>query len=315
MAPQKFPTHIADFSVLPVSLPTLPSFPQATTHYLYIRPQDLNVPHPDSPRSLFVTNVPIDATSLHFRELWANQLGGSRVERVEFEEESRKSVAKAAEDIEEQIGSGKGKKGRKRKRGQVDADEQIENEETLLPKPWDRDLQRSGSSATVVFVDKVSAEAAIKAVKKAARTRQSIVWGLNLEGRLPRLGLERYRVQHELSFPSAEDIQPKVDLYMTRFAAAEAARTKRLARLRQVPDEDGFITVTRGGRLGPARVEAAQRKAEEQKEKNKGKEDFYRFQVREKKKEQAGTLLKAFEEDKKKLQEMRRRRGSVRPMS
>ena len=313
MVPQRSATEVADFTVLAIDLPALPSFPHATTHYLYIRRPDPQLPHPDSPRSLFVANVPIDATSLHFRELWANHLGGYRVESVEFEEEYKKSIAMAGANTTEPTTSGK--KIKKRKRSQVDSDEQIENEATLLPKPWDRELRRSGSTATVVFVDRVSAEAAIKAVKKAAKARQTISWGQNLGGRLPVFGSGRYRAHHDLSFPSAEDIQPKIDLYMTRFATAEAARSKRLARLRQVPDEDGFIAVTRGGRVGPARVEEAQRKAEEQKERNKGKEDFYRFQVREKKKEKTGHLLKAFEEDKRKVEEMRSRRGGPKPMS
>ncbi|KAF2236083.1 hypothetical protein EV356DRAFT_531329 [Viridothelium virens] len=315
MAPQKVPPQVADFTVLPLTLPSLPSFPKPTTHYLYIRPQDLNIPHPDSPRSLFIANVPFDATSLHFRQLWADQLGGLRVEKVEFEEESRSRIAEAAANVDEQNGVTKGKKNKKRKRGRVDPDEQIENEETRLPISWDRELRKSGSSAVIVFVDRTSASAAMKAVKIALKAKQSITWGQDLDGRLPSLGSDRYCTHHQLSFPSAKDIQLKVDLYMTRFAAAETARAKRLARLRQVPDEDGFITVARGGRVGPARIEEAQRKAEEQKEKSKGREDFYRFQVREKKKQQAGHLLKAFEEDKRKVQEMRRRRGGLEPMS
>ncbi|KAI9660030.1 MAG: Meiotic recombination protein dmc1 [Bathelium mastoideum] len=315
MVSQTVPTQVSDFTVLPVSTDPLPSFPNPTAHYLYIRPQDPNIPHPDAPRSLFVANTPIDATLLHFRGLWAHQLGGLRVERVDFEEESRKIIAEAAGKTSNQNEASKGKKSKKRKRGQLDPDEQIENEETRLPKPWDRELRKSGGSAVVVFVDRTSAEAAIRAVKRAAKMKQLLTWGHNLDGKIPRLGLERYRAHHKLSYPSAEDVQPKVDLYMTRFAAAEVARTKRLARLRQVPDEDGFITVTRGGRVGPARIEETHKMLEEQQERNKGKEDFYRFQVRERKKAEAGQLLKAFEEDKKKVVEMQRRKGGLKPMS
>ena len=315
MTPQKIPTAVVDFTVLPVAISPLPTLPKPTTHYLYIRPQDPTIPHPDAPRSLFVTNIPIDATPIHFRELWADQLGGFRVERVEFEAESKESIAKAAAEADKQIENGKVNRSKKRKRAQIDPDEQIDNEETLLPELWNRELHKSGSGAVVIFVDKISAAAAMKAVKKAVKAKKTVTWGHNLDERLPRLGIERYRAHHELCFPSVEDIQPKIDLYMTRFAAVEAVRSKRLARLRQVPDEDGFVTVTRGGRVGPARVEEAKRKAEEQKEKNKGKEDFYRFQVRERKKEQAGHLLKAFEEDKRKMEEMRGRRGDVKAMS
>ena len=99
---------------------------------------------------------------------------------------------------------------------------------------------------------------------------------------------------------------------MTAFAAEEAARSRRLARQRQEPDEDGFITVTRGGRTGPARQEQAQEAAAKQKAKQKGLDDFYRFQTREKRKERAGELIKKFEEDKEKIRKMREKRGKFR---
>ena len=96
---------------------------------------------------------------------------------------------------------------------------------------------------------------------------------------------------------------------MTEYAAREAARTQQQARQRQVPDEDGFVTVTKGGRTGPARQEAAQELAEKQKEKQKGFEDFYRFQTREKKKEKAAEIMKKFEEDQEKVRKMKEKRG------
>ena len=99
---------------------------------------------------------------------------------------------------------------------------------------------------------------------------------------------------------------------MTTYAAREAARVRLLAQQRQEPDEDGFITVTRGGRIGPARQEEAQEKLEKQKQKQKGLEDFYRFQTREKRKEKAGELIKKFEEDKQKVRKMREQRGKFR---
>ena len=99
---------------------------------------------------------------------------------------------------------------------------------------------------------------------------------------------------------------------MTAFASLEATRAEALARQRQEPDEDGFVTVTKGGRNAPVRQEEAQEKAEKQREKRKGLEDFYRFQTREKRKERAGELMKKFEEDKEKVRRMKERRGKFR---
>jgi ribosomal RNA-processing protein 7 len=86
--------------------------------------------------------------------------------------------------------------------------------------------------------------------------------------------------------------------------------------VRSVPDEDGFVTVTRGGRAGPARreeAEAKQKELEERKKNNGVKDDFYRFQNREKRKEAEGLLKRRFEEDRRRVEDMRARRGAVRP--
>ena len=99
---------------------------------------------------------------------------------------------------------------------------------------------------------------------------------------------------------------------MTAFASKEASEARALARQRQEPDADGFITVTRGGRTNPARQEAAKEQAEKQKEKQRGLEDFYRFQSREKRKQRANELVKKFEEDKEKIRQMKERRGGFR---
>jgi len=79
-----------------------------------------------------------------------------------------------------------------------------------------------------------------------------------------------------------------------------------------MPDEDGFVTVTRGSK-GGTRMDQAKELAEKQKEKNKGLADFYRFQMREKRKEQQTEMLKKFADDKRKVEEMRQRRGKLKP--
>ena len=97
---------------------------------------------------------------------------------------------------------------------------------------------------------------------------------------------------------------------MTVYAEREASRARTQARLRQQPDADGFITVTKGGRTAPARQEVAQDLAKKQKEKRKGLDDFYRFQTRERHKAKAGELMRKFEQDKEKVKKMRERRGA-----
>ena len=124
--------------------------------------------------------------------------------------------------------------------------------------------------------------------------------------------IKGYLNHHSLTYPDKAHLLESVNNYMTTFANREASQARSLARQRQEADADGFITVTRGGRTNPARQEVTQEQAEKQKEKQRGLEDFYRFQSREKRKQRAGELVRKFEEDKEKVRKMRERRGRFR---
>jgi len=100
-----------------------------------------------------------------------------------------------------------------------------------------------------------------------------------------------------------------VNAYKTAFAERESLQAKMQAKRRQTPDAEGFITVTRGARNGPAKQEAVQEQANKLKERQKGLDDFYRFQMRERRKAKAGVLARKFEEDKVKVKRMREQRG------
>jgi hypothetical protein len=85
-----------------------------------------------------------------------------------------------------------------------------------------------------------------------------------------------------------------------------------------VPDADGFVTVLPGAgqRRAPAKIADAQAAAERLKEREKkriGGAAFYRFQVRERAKKKEREVRGRFEEDVRRLGELRKRRGAVRP--
>jgi ribosomal RNA-processing protein 7 len=124
-----------------------------------------------------------------------------------------------------------------------------------------------------------------------------------------------YLEHHSRTYPSRRVLQEKVNAYLSAFSALESARSRQLAKQRSVPDEDGFITVTRGGRTGPARLEEAQAAAERLKEREKKRMsgDFYRFQSREERKKRENELKRKFEEDRKRVEEMRHRGGKISP--
>jgi ribosomal RNA-processing protein 7 len=124
-----------------------------------------------------------------------------------------------------------------------------------------------------------------------------------------------YQRHHALTFPPRDVLQRKVNAYLTEYASTEEARAKKLKQLRSEPDEEGFITVTRGGRAAPAKIETAQAIAERHKEREKKRVGgaFYRFQTREEAKKRERDLRRKFEEDVKRVREIRSRKGRIKP--
>lgn len=317
--------EIAGYTALPLTLPSTPSFPVPATHYLYLRPHEPRIPDPDTPRSLFLVNTPIDTTETHIRHLFGTQLASGRVERVDFES-ARAGKKSGAAQIALAQGSGTNvAKSKKRKR--MTADElESKLDAVSLPSTWDRELQRSGSHAVVVFVDRASMEASLKAARRVARKASSstsssssssgITWGEGIEDRVPALGLQRYVAHQAACYPPRAELLRTVNEFMNVFGEVGEARKRDAARRAAEPDEDGFVTVTSGPRLtSAAGEEEAKRLVEKQKKSSEGFEDFYRFQSREKRKERQIDLLKKFDEDRKRLEEMKMRKGKIRVSS
>ncbi|KAL9128474.1 MAG: hypothetical protein Q9217_002852 [Psora testacea] len=304
----KIPREIAGYTVLPLALPPLPSFPTPATHFLYVSQHQPKIPTPTSSRSIFLVNIPFDATEAHIKYLFSTQLElpAGRIEEVQFEGQRRKDVVK------EEKKPGKSNKASKKRKRVSDGGDIESMEGAALPSTWDRELQHKGLTAVALFVDRSSMVTALRAVERVHKQRKQPSWGKGVEDSLPSLGFARYLHHHQLTYPNKSQLLESVNTYMTGFAAKEAAQEKLRARQRQEPDADGFIAVTRGARTNPARQEAAQELAEKQKEKQKGLEDFYRFQSREKRKARAVELMKRFEEDKEKVRKMKERRGRFR---
>jgi len=296
----KVPREVGGCIALPIKLPVTKSFPEQTKHYLYIRPHDPQTPDEDAPRSLFLVNIPVTASMQSLRNLFTTQLDGGRVERVHFSEKAHGQTSSTTAVT----------RSNSRKRKRMTAEELSAGlDKYSLPKVFDSELHPTGSTAIVVFVDRPSMELTLKAARRAAKTGATVEWE-DTEESAPRFGLTRYEHHKHLQFPSRKELLRSVNGFMTAYAQMEEARAKENARKRQMPDEDGFITVTRGSK-GGARAEEIKELAEKHKEKNKGLEDFYRFQMREKRKEQHHEMLKKFEDDKRKVDEMRSRRGTL----
>ncbi|KAM3074245.1 hypothetical protein ACMFMG_002933 [Clarireedia jacksonii] len=310
-------TTIGDnYTILPISIPSTPSFPTSTTTHLYLRPHAPKIPTENDSRSLFATNLPIDSTEPHIRSIITSLIGAGRVEEVRFE------GSKDEAPISEANSTLTAPSSKKRKR-ETTAQQPLD---TSLPSTRDRSLRQIGRTAIILLVDEKSVETLLKAVRKLSTTKSKSskdsklpIWGSSTEGKVPSLGSARYASHQVLRFPSKTSIQQSVEAFMSNFNSAEEEEKRKRQRMRNVPDEDGFVTVVRGGRAGPARSAEAEEKRREMQEKEERKRKeleaagFYRWQGRERRKKEMGELVRRFEEDRKRVEGMREKRGRFKP--
>lgn len=311
----EIPVSIGDFSVLPVTIPPLPSYPHPATHHIYVRRNAPKIPTQNDPRSLFLTNVPVDSTELHLRGLFTALVGAGRFESATFDEERKPSHTEA--DLLPGQAARLAAHSKKRKREDDVVERAKEEAAAQLPSSWSRTLRRSGSSAVVLLADEKSAERALKAIAKANRTKRYPTWGEGVEGRVPPLGSRWLKAHARLTYPDKAVVEESVNTFFTMFNRKEQEAADLAKRLRNEPDEDGFVTVTRGGRAAPAGKREAEEARKKMLEKAAGMKEelsnFYRFQLREKKKAEQEELLKRFEDDKRKVSAMREKRAKFRP--
>jgi ribosomal RNA-processing protein 7 len=188
------PSKIQDFTILPLRLSPQPSYPNKNaTHYLYLRrdaPRAGEEQNPETKRSLFVANLPIDASEGNIRRLF-KELCSARVDAVEFDEDTRRAgLVPGAEMIVQgtlvsvPVEMARGKK-RKRGAGNVGAEQEAirkQMEEMALPQIWDRRVWKSGSSGVVIFVDEVARDSALKECARAHKKGKVVEWAAAVEG-------------------------------------------------------------------------------------------------------------------------------------
>ncbi|KAK6345030.1 Ribosomal RNA-processing protein 7 [Orbilia javanica] len=295
-------------TALPVRSNSLAAFSsEPIFHYLFIKPHDpqytpIISAHPNiNGRSLFISSIPFDSTVHHLRALFT-AIGGGRIETVIFSDEPLPTRSSTPDE--------KDIKNKKRKRSNLTANNRPTAETAPWPSLWSRKLHPPGTTAVAVFVDKVACDLAMKAVTENSTDNPNLdyFWGSGIgKGNLiPELGKTRYEDHMERMFPDPEWAQKFVDdsleAYDNRLKAEEEERRRKA----NEPDEDGFITVVRSSRPRPppSAEEIAERLNKEEKRAKKGfYPDFYRFQQRELKKEQAKQLLSQFEDAKRRVRE------------
>lgn len=318
MKPAAAKTTVGDFSVLPITIPPLPAYPKTVVHHVYVRRNSPKVPTEDHARSLFLSNVPVDSTEAHFRALISSLVGAGRFEGITLEG-GRRAASAGASALPAQAAR-LAAHSKKRKRDDDVAERDGEEAAAQLPATWSRDLHRSGSTAVALLADEKSVDLVLKAIARLHKTQKYPVWGEGVSSSdVAPLGSKWLLAHNALTYPSRTALQDSVDAFFVLYNRREQEAAELAKRLRNEPDEDGFVTVTRGGgaRSNPARAheaeEARRRLAEREARKREGLTNFYRFQLRERQKEEQAALLERFEEDRRKVSAMREKRGKFRP--
>lgn len=264
-----------DFSLLPLHVED-----SDTPHMLYVRRHVSKQVESGATeksflngRTLFMVNLPADTTYTNIRALFKP---AGRITDVHFQKMNPEQETEEASS------------GTKRKR---DATAPIVIERQLLP---------SGSSAHVVFLEQ-------EGLDKVFTHMKDVKWPPKVDNAKP-LGLERYTSIYINAHPSPTDLQAHVDAFMQNFALEETKR-KESQRVQKanLPDDDGFITVTRSNRsrggIGSTgvKMQHAKQALEESKKKTPELQDFYRFQMRQKKRDDLAELRRKFNEDKERV--------------
>ncbi|KAG8470628.1 hypothetical protein KFE25_009049 [Diacronema lutheri] len=104
-------------------------------------------------------------------------------------------------------------------------------------------------------------------------------------------------------------LKAEVNEYMLKFDAAQAEMREAAADAEGVPDDDGFVTVTRAhNRLKRSEADGAAAKPPQKKNKATELQDFYHFQRHERKREHLHKLRQRFEDDKQRIAAMKAQR-------
>lgn len=204
---------------------------------------------------------------------------------------------------------------------------------------FDRDVYDEGKFAHVTFVSAKELRKAVKAVAVTSNTQGAtvVVTDTELSALVQEsqedngddesvsavLALARRRREHAV--PRAVLLE-RCNAAMERFEAAEDATTTTKKTL-SAPDEDGFVTVSYGAAtagskreleeepsaFGAATLDDARRgrasKRSRKKKEATGRNDFYRFQTREAKRQGVEELRARFEEDLAAVQKMKERKA------
>ncbi|KIS69216.1 uncharacterized protein UMAG_02564 [Mycosarcoma maydis] len=333
------------FLAVPIQVASRSFANQTILHWIYVRKHTTatnssagsSSSNPESlpaDRTLFMANLPVDTTETNLRDMLASV---GAISQVRFRRQA--GVEDGEEDEREERGVGElsdeddiegehhqlAKQGKKGKKKNASAGAQGKSRvPQIVPLPAMHAPSTSqdgvngflstSSSAHVVFLDAASMNRALDRLKKGLKWRHT-----------PETlrGLSYLLSSYALSRPSLPSVSTwansVISLYQYRrshpLPRRIGVRGVTLGASGELLDEDGFIIVQRtSGKYGRAGASADGGGSvgvakhgfkENQNKKSTGLQDFYRFQLRERKREELAGLRKRFEEDKAKVQKLK----------
>eukprot|EP00039_Didymoeca_costata_P004896 m.76929 g.76929 ORF g.76929 m.76929 type:complete len:241 (-) comp12591_c0_seq1:1825-2547(-) len=151
-------------------------------------------------------------------------------------------------------------------------------------------------------------KAAYVVFKKVASAKKAMNFEEGKQSTLPKVrkgkfGLEKWLSQARAERPDPEELQKTIDADLNQFDnEKEKEKALRLAKHGQ-EDEEGWTMVTRGGKheLETGGTSVAKKRPKKERE----LQNFYRFQMKEARKEQIAVLRRKFDLDKQRVAQMK----------
>lgn len=280
-------TEIKGFQILSVRLPE-----SNGTHYIYFRKHDVKgnqsaTSQYISGRLMFIFNLPIETNIATLKKYFQQVAIGATIESyypsmvTDSEEDVYIDLSRLTSDIDYQ------------------QDGHILDITLKLPK----------NCGIVTFIDKASFQLAFNSLKKLSNDSKSTNWPMSVLGSKFLLG----KYKEQICDPA--ELAASVSSALSDFNRAEQESREDLKRQTELVDEDGFTLVVGSHRKTKAGIMGKQKYAAtigsenaKAKIKKKEKEDFYRFQLREKKKAEMTDLLKKFKQDQERIKVMKEKK-------
>lgn len=273
-------TEIKGYKIVPVTIPKTKAL-----HHLFFKKHEVKGGNEN--RSIFFCNLPIASTTKVLKKFFQHIAIGATIESF-----STSYLTDIAEDVFLDL---------TKLTSDLDIPTEIDETRAKLPK----------NCGIVTFIDKSAYQLAMNKLRQISNDQKSVEWPLENS-----FGSNYFLEKYHSKVLDVDTLSEDVKQSLIDFDTAEKESIDNFKNQRELVDEDGFTLVvgaqrkTKAGILGQQKLAVTKAESDKAKSKmkKKQKEDFYRFQLREKKKEEMNDLLRKFRADQEKVKEMRERK-------